>query len=168
MKESNKYTALVRPEIEDGDLTYEAVFKEFGRSAIGTGSTPAQALSNLYKNGDALLELLREAGKEVPEPEDPPEWLSYSGKMTVRMPKSLHWKLHMLSGDEGVSLNTLVVSILAWGAEQKHCDLTPISSRMINLKVNHHFQINWTRAPGSPFIAEVPVQPIRIQQPALV
>ena len=37
----------------------------------------------------------------------------YSGRVTLRIPRSLHGSLTQIAGDEGVSLNQLMVSVLA-------------------------------------------------------
>lgn len=54
-----------------------------------------------------------EEGEEIPLPSYPPE---YSGKFNVRLPKSLHRRLAQRAEREGVSLNQLVVALLAEGA----------------------------------------------------
>ena len=46
---------------------------------------------------------------KIPEPEKD----DFSGKLNVRMPKSLHRKLSYKSKQEGVSLNTLISTTLA-------------------------------------------------------
>ena len=51
-----------------------------------------------------------EDGLEIPLPDDEKR---YSGKLVLRIPKSMHHKLDMRAEDEGVSLNTLMVSMLA-------------------------------------------------------
>lgn len=50
------------------------------------------------------------AGVSIPEPEPAP---AYSGKFSVRLPKSLHGDLAELAKREGVSLNQLITSALS-------------------------------------------------------
>ncbi|WP_371862799.1 toxin-antitoxin system HicB family antitoxin [Lentilactobacillus rapi] len=47
-------------------------------------------------------------GIEIPEPVDE----SFSGRITLRMPKSLHKELTVLAKEENVSLNQYVVALL--------------------------------------------------------
>lgn len=51
-----------------------------------------------------------EHGDPIPEPEEP---LTYSGKVNLRMPKSLHRDLARRAEEENVSLNQLMVTALA-------------------------------------------------------
>jgi predicted RNase H-like HicB family nuclease len=61
------------------------------------------------------LETAYETGVQIPEPSYPE---THSGKFNVRLPKSLHRRLAERAQDEGVSLNQLVVALLAGGIEQ--------------------------------------------------
>ena len=46
-------------------------------------------------------------------PKTPADWESHSGKWVQRVPKSIHLRLVNKAREEGVSLNTLVITILA-------------------------------------------------------
>ena len=64
---------------------------------------------------DALKETilaLESMGLPVPEPESGG---SYSGKFIQRVPKSLHARLAIKAKQEGISMNSLVVSFLSEG-----------------------------------------------------
>jgi hypothetical protein len=39
----------------------------------------------------------------------------YSGKTLIRMPESLHAELARIAGEHGISMNRLIVYLLAWG-----------------------------------------------------
>ena len=54
----------------------------------------------------------KEMGRDIPEPSSIDK---FSGKWVQRVPKSLHMKLALEAKKEGVSLNTLAISILAEG-----------------------------------------------------
>lgn len=56
------------------------------------------------------IETTRDLGLEIPAPTYPEV---YSGKLNVRLPKSLHRKLAQQAVGEGVSLNQWIVSLLA-------------------------------------------------------
>ena len=77
------------------------------------GSTQSEALTELADAIDAWLEAARAAGNPIPEPSAlalPP---SASGKVLVRMPKSLHAQLLREADTERTSMNQLVVYLLA-------------------------------------------------------
>jgi len=126
INEVGMYTAVVRPQKEGEDTVYEAVFKELGRSLTAHGDTPAQALSRLYRSGANLVESLKAEGESLPAAQPVEQWESYSGKITVRIPRSLHYKLRVLADEENVSLNSMAATILSWGAEHKHCEIRPL------------------------------------------
>jgi antitoxin HicB len=76
------------------------------------GDTEAEALAEIDEAMLAWLESALLAGEQVPEPSRQTE---YSGKMLVRMPKTLHRQLIERAELEGVSANQLAVAILARG-----------------------------------------------------
>jgi hypothetical protein len=61
---------------------------------------------------EAFLEDIAETGETPPEPQI---LSSFSGQIRVRMPRTLHQKLAGKARMEDVSLNTLIVSLLAEG-----------------------------------------------------
>jgi antitoxin HicB len=101
------YVATIRPDEEVG---FVARIEDLpGCSADGTNR--AEALERLDDLKRAWIEDALEAGHLVPEPaleEDLP-----SGKWLQRVPKSLHRKLSNAARKDGVSLNSLVCTILA-------------------------------------------------------
>ncbi len=72
------------------------------------------SIEEAMENGqDALrcwLTAAKESGRKIPEPG---ELESQSGKWVQRVPRSIHYRLVERAKREGVSLNTLVVSMLA-------------------------------------------------------
>jgi HicB family len=60
---------------------------------------------------------MRQAGRALPPP-TAEATEAYSGKWVVRMPKSLHRGLAERAREEGVSLNTLAIAMLARGLGQ--------------------------------------------------
>ena len=78
----------------------------------GLGESKEDALNELNTALELAIEELQAAGKELPQPISPP---SASGQFRLRLPKSLHENLQDLAELEGVSLNTLAVSLLARG-----------------------------------------------------
>ena len=124
--EVHRYSVFLRRTEEDGEPVYEANFREFGSSLSAYGETPAKALNQLYKDGKDFIEILMEDGKEVPEPYTEQPWEDFSGKITVRMPRWLHYKLWQLAEEDGISLNSYVITALSSISENRHCQLRPI------------------------------------------
>lgn len=100
---------------DEDDQGYIALARELpGCSAFGTSKE--DALRELKHAMKAWIESAEKAGNPVPEPAKRPE---FSGKLMVRMPKSLHAKLAASAGGEGVSLNQYVVSLLSSAQEAR-------------------------------------------------
>jgi antitoxin HicB len=74
------------------------------------GETMEEAVSMLPEAMAAWLESVLDRGLPVPEPTVIPE---YSGRVLVRMPKTLHQQLIERAEAEGVSANQLAVALLA-------------------------------------------------------
>ena len=76
------------------------------------GATEAEALELLPEAMAVWIESALAHGDPIPEPTAPP---SYSGRVLVRMPKTLHRRLAEQAEAEGVSLNQWAVTLLARG-----------------------------------------------------
>jgi antitoxin HicB len=74
------------------------------------GATPQKAMENGRQALADWLAVASEFGDAVPVP-----FSSVSGRFVQRVPKSLHRQLVDEAKSEGVSLNTLVVSLVAEG-----------------------------------------------------
>lgn len=93
----------------DEDEGFIAVVNELsGLSAFG--ETQEEAVAELKVAAEAYLEVLRDSGGVIPAPE---KLVPFSGQLRVRMPKSLHARLVAEAENEGVSLNTYIVSLLS-------------------------------------------------------
>ena len=82
-----------------------------GSSAFG--ETEAEALAELDQAIDAWIEAARAAGNAIPAPSRPASPSLPSGKVLVRMPKSLHQRAALWAEREDVSLNQFIVACLA-------------------------------------------------------
>ncbi len=73
-----------------------------------------ESIEDAIENGkDAIrcwIEAAKASHRKIPEPGEPE---GYSGKWVQRVPKSLHARLVSLAEFEGVSLNTLVTTMIA-------------------------------------------------------
>ena len=76
---------------------------------LGNGETPTAAIKDAQKALEAAILVMRESGRKIPSPS------TASGQWRMRAPRSLHQRLAARAKAEGVSLNTLAVSLLAEG-----------------------------------------------------
>ena len=81
---------------------------------ISTGESPQQALADVQDAIKCWLESAKEHGKEIPPPADHTE-PEFSGKFTLRVPRTLHRMLARRAEAEGVSLNQYLVSLISFG-----------------------------------------------------
>ncbi|MDZ7799977.1 MAG: toxin-antitoxin system HicB family antitoxin [Trueperaceae bacterium] len=94
---------------------YVALCSEFPHISA-FGETPDEALAELDVALEGALEVHHEEGWPIPEPIAPPEPEALpSGKFVTRLPKTLHAQLARTAKQEGVSLNTLVIALVAQG-----------------------------------------------------
>lgn len=114
------HTEIVLSEAEDGDAGWVAEVKEL-TGCIAQGRTREELLENIDLAKTVWLEDALEAGDPIPKPF---EEHSHSGKVLVRMPPYLHRELAAQAEYQGVSLNQLVVSLLAKrGADKRPGEL---------------------------------------------
>ncbi len=109
MRDLSQYPFEIRPLSEEDGGGYLISFPDFSE-CISDGETPEEAMRN---GMDALRETiaaLESMGFPVPEPGSGGR---YSGKFIQRVPKSLHARLALRAKQEGVSMNTLVNTMLA-------------------------------------------------------
>lgn len=81
---------------------------------ISDGETVDEAVSNGMDAKEAWLQVAKEQDRTIPEPGG-----QLSGKWVQRVPRSVHARLVERAEREGVSLNTLVVSLIAEGLGRK-------------------------------------------------
>ena len=77
---------------------------------MSDGETIDKAIENGKEAIQAWIEAAKEMSRPIPKPG---ELESQSGKWVQRVPKSIHLRLVNKAKEEGVSLNTLVITILA-------------------------------------------------------
>ena len=110
----NDYKIEITPSNEEG---YIATIPALG--CIGDGETVQSAIDDVYEVGKEWLRIAQEEGRAVPKPELSRDELVYSGKFTVRVPKTLHKQLVMQASSEGISLNQLINDYIAMGLGHK-------------------------------------------------
>jgi len=105
----SRFSRQVFWSVEDG--AFVAVCPEFD-DLSALGATPAEASAQLDTAVAAAVGLLETEGSPVPEPL---VHRGFSGQFRLRVPRSLHARLAHRADAEGVSLNTLAVTLLAAG-----------------------------------------------------
>lgn len=83
---------------------------------MSDGDNPQAAIDSVLAAALDWIDAWEGMGRTVPVPMSE----EFSGQTRVRVPKTLHRKLAMEAKREGVSLNTLMVSLLAEGIGSKH------------------------------------------------
>ena len=101
------YRRCLIPDTEVGGFT--AVISEFP-GCITEGATREEALEALEEVAIDWIECELEDGRSIPEPEIEQD---YSGRLLLRLPKSLHGRLAQMAERESTSLNQLIVSTLS-------------------------------------------------------
>lgn len=91
------------------------------------GETSEQALANIEDAKRLWLSTALKRGVSINSPSKIEE---YSGRVTLRMPRTLHRKLSELAAKEGVSLNQIIVDYLSfsYGAFERPMRLSPVSA----------------------------------------
>lgn len=102
------YTRLVVLE-EDGSC-FRAEIVEFP-GCLALGDDEVSALAHLKDVAESWIEAALEAGQTIPEPMDTSN--SHSGKLVLRMSRSLHRRAALAASRDGISLNQLIVQALA-------------------------------------------------------
>lgn len=77
---------------------------------ISDGDTIEEAIDNGYDAVKCWLEAAKASGRKIPKPN---AFDNQSGKWVQRVPKSLHSRLVARARQEGVSLNTLIIALIA-------------------------------------------------------
>ena len=101
------YQRILIPDPEKGG--YTAKIAEFP-GCVTEGDTAAKALKRLEDAAESWIEAVLDMGQEVPEPMAEQ---AYSGKLMLRLSRSLHRRAAEMSHAEGVSLNQFIVTTLA-------------------------------------------------------
>ena len=102
------HLTLVRDDEEKGK-PWTATVEELP-GCITRGRTPDEALTGVQSALTAWIEVALEQGREIPQPKSAG---SHSGRLLLRMPRTLHAELTRAADREGVSLNQFITDALA-------------------------------------------------------
>lgn len=107
----HKYTISIRFGSYEGEDCYESRVKELPDIAE-YADTAEEAYALAIDSIEVTTQVLAERGRVMPEPQILAN--DYSGRVTLRLPKSLHRALVQASEDEGVSLNSYMTNVLTY------------------------------------------------------
>lgn len=102
------HITMVRDE-GGGDPAY-VVWVEELKGCVSQGDTAAEATEMIDEAMRLWIEVQIEEGWDVPLPREDPE---YSGKLMLRLPRTLHGELAEGARHDGVSLNQYISTLLA-------------------------------------------------------
>lgn len=111
MYQAEQYTISVRRENHDGENYYVGRAEEF--PDITKFADSAEEARNLVLDTiQTAMMMYQQQARPFPAPK---HFISddYSGRITLRIPKSLHRNLAQLAEQDNISLNTLLVSMLS-------------------------------------------------------
>ena len=160
----NKYSFQVA--WNDEDKTYFASCPEFP-GLLAHGDTPEEAIKEAGVALEGVIEVYKESGMQLPEPEMCQE---YSGQFRLRLSKSLHRQAALLAKREGVSLNTFATIAIAEkvGAEGAKKNIEKVAIHLQFAPNAIQFAPNITINPPDPratATTAVPVDPWDDHQP---
>lgn len=110
MIDPEKYTFVIRKTEEDDDEPYVARVVEFPY-LVAYGKTHKEA----YEAAVDTIRSFTEEKLSLPNPL--PDINEFSGRISLRIPKSLHRKLSHYAEIEGTSINQFLGNLLSWASE---------------------------------------------------
>lgn len=107
------YTVEIQKISDDEGGGYIATIPELG--CIADGSTTDEAIDELREIAQDLVTLAKKDGRKIPEPKNKKEEATYSGRLTLRIPKMLHRKVAKQAEIEDCSINQLITTYISIG-----------------------------------------------------
>jgi len=135
---SMDYPAVLRKNNEEDGGGWIAEILELP-GCMSDGSTPTEAVANLEEAKRCWIEVALKRQQEIPLPR--PNFTDeqvYSGKFTLRIPKSLHRQLAETAKHENVSLNQYVQTLIALNFGKQNLKVQQREQPTIN-EVNNHY-----------------------------
>ena len=126
-----EYRFEVFTDYSSGEKEYVVKYFDF-ENVIGVGDSIEEAIKDAKGNLDLYLQYCKEQNKQIPEASIHEE-SSFSGKVTLRMSRSLHRLVDKKSKEEGISLNAYLNEAVAAYANLPHND--DLSSELLDEKV---------------------------------
>ena len=120
MTDPHAYGIEVRRRSIDSEVLFEARVRELPDLAE-YADTAEEAYALAIDAIATTADVLTERGKSMPPPLEPVD--DWSGRVTLRLPRSLHRLLSETADDEGCSLNQHIVNVLNYFSGYAHADL---------------------------------------------
>lgn len=111
MTDAHAYNITIRKAVIEGEDVYEARIRELP-DVTEYGDTAEEAHALAIDTIQTTAQILAERGQGMPTPYVPAD--DYSGRVTLRLPRSLHRALAEAADSERVSLNQHLVGILTY------------------------------------------------------
>ena len=111
------YPITLRPLAKDEGGGWLAEFPDLP-GCMADGATPEEAMREAADAARSWIRTAKAHGDPIPTPSRV-DRTSYSGRWLLRTPKTLHKRLSERAKAEGVSLNTLAVTLLAEGLGER-------------------------------------------------
>jgi antitoxin HicB len=119
------HVSVVREESARGKAGWTASIEELPE-CTATAPSPEEAVHRVRKTMEKWISAALERNEAVPEPRS---GSTASGRLLVRMPKTLHGQLARAAEHEGVSLNQFITSSLASAVAWRGLNPTSKNSR---------------------------------------
>lgn len=113
MIDAHSYNITVRKAIIDGETFFEATVRELPDLAE-YGDSHQEAYELAIDAIETAAKMYADAGRAFPPAHVPED--RYSGRITLRMPKSLHKRLAVQAEQDDISLNQYILGLLAFNA----------------------------------------------------
>ena len=114
---AHSYNITIRQIEVDGQELFEARVRELP-DVVDFGGTWEEAYELVVDTIETTAEAMVEQGRRMPEPAGVQD--DYSGRITLRVPKTLHRRLAEQAEHESISLNQYLVSLLAYHAGTRY------------------------------------------------
>jgi|HubBroStandDraft_1064217.scaffolds.fasta_scaffold08236_6 predicted HicB family RNase H-like nuclease len=115
MNDAERYAVATRKVVVDGEELWRATVREFPDLAE-FADTREEAIALAMDAIETLKKAADEEGRQFPEPFEDEE--EYSGRVTLRMSKSMHREVALRAEAESVSLNSYIVECVAMRTSQ--------------------------------------------------
>jgi antitoxin HicB len=106
------YTFTVKPDLDDGGFIAEFSDLQY---CVGTGDTIDKAINDAMIAKEGWIKSAYADDIIIPEPITE----EFNGRISLRIPKSLHRKINELAKKEGVSANQLLSNLISMGIGRK-------------------------------------------------
>ena len=120
------YPFNVKPDLDDGG--YIAEFPDL-RYCVGTGNSIDKAIEDAMIAKEEWLKAAYEHNVTIPKPSGNEE---YNGRVTLRIPKSLHRRVVETAKAEGISANQFLLHLISLGMGNQTAGIKPCKIRRLN------------------------------------